>query len=318
MSYLDELLTKMVQHEASDLHISAGLPPYMRVHGQITPIPQTEVIGHEKVEEMVFSTLTDQQKQLFMDSWELDCAYHLPGVGRFRTNIFMQDRGLSVVYRVIPERPKTVTELNLPSQLTQFAHGRHGLILTAGPTGSGKSTTLAALVHDINANLHKHIITLEDPIEFLHHSDKSLVQQREVLSHTKSFSNGLKSALREDPDVILLGEMRDLETIQLAMTAAETGHLVFGTLHVGRAHKAVDRMIDVFAGEQQPQARAMLSESLRCVIAQTLVPKKGGGMIAAVGNFGQHLGRIEPYSRRPNSPATLGHANGPPRRDDYI
>ncbi|MFN8944956.1 MAG: type IV pilus twitching motility protein PilT [Pseudobdellovibrionaceae bacterium] len=217
-----------------------------------------------------------------MEKWELDCAYTLPGVGRFRCNVFMQRKGLGAVFRIIPEKLKTPAELNLPQSIMDLIDCEKGLILVTGPTGSGKSTTLASLIHHINMTRDAHILTVEDPIEFVHGNIKCLVNQREVGSHTKTFGNALKAALREDPDIMLVGELRDLETIGLALTAAETGHVVFGTLHTNSAAKTIDRIIDVFPSGQQAQIRAMLAESLRGVVAQTLFTKADGkGRVAA-------------------------------------
>ncbi len=273
MAQIDKLFELMVQQNASDLHLSAGAPPFLRVHGDMTPL-QHPPLENEAVQALVFEILTDRQKRQFIENWELDCSHAVKGIGRFRCNVFMQQRGLGAVFRVIPEKVLTTTELGLPTQITDLVDVPRGLVVVTGPTGSGKSTTLASLIHAINASRREHIITIEDPIEFVHQNMKCLVNQREVTSHTKSFSNALKAALREDPDIVLVGEMRDLETIQLAMTAAETGHLVFGTLHTNNASKTVDRIIDVFPEAQQAQIRTMLSESLRGVIAQTLFTRR--------------------------------------------
>jgi twitching motility protein PilT len=227
----------------------------------------------ETAHSLIFEILNEDQKAHFTQNWDLDLSYPLKGIGRFRTNVFMQRHGISAVFRIIPEEIKTIDELGLPKQLASLMDTSEGLILVTGPTGSGKSTTLAAMIHTLNEQKQAHIITIEDPIEFVHDNHSSLVSQREVNSHTKSFANALRAALREDPDIILLGEMRDLETISLAITAAETGHLVFGTLHTNSAIKTIDRVIDAFPDTQQAQIRVMLSESLRGVVAQVLLPR---------------------------------------------
>ena len=282
MASIDELLKEMVQQNASDLHITTGAPPYLRIHGSMIPLDLYKPLGAQETQGLLFEILSDKQKKKFIENWELDFAYAIEGVGRFRGNVFMQRKGLGAVFRQIPEKIKTAEELGLPRSMIDLINCDRGLVLVTGPTGSGKSTTLAALIHHININHDYHIITIEDPIEFVHKSAKSLINQREVGSHTKSFSNALESALREDPDVILVGELRDLETISLALTAAETGHLVFATLHTNSATKTIDRIIDVFPSTQQQQIRVMLSESLRGVIAQTLFRKPdGSGRVAA-------------------------------------
>jgi twitching motility protein PilT len=239
-------------------------------------LPQAET------KKLLYEIMTENQIRRFEEKMELDFAYAIPGLARFRANIFMQYRGIAGVFRIIPEEILTVEQLKSPPQIVNFAKLHRGLVLCTGPTGSGKSTTLAALVDYVNNNRAEHIITVEDPIEFVHQNKKCLVNQRELGAHTDSFAAALKSALREDPDVILVGEMRDLETIQLALTAAETGHLVFGTLHTASAAKTIDRIIDVFPSGQQGQVRSMLSESLKGVMAQTLMKKVGGGRIAAI------------------------------------
>lgn len=281
MATIDDLFKIMVEQNASDLHITSGAPPYLRLHGNMVSLNYRE-LSNQDVQGLLFEILTEKQKKAFVEKWELDFAYTLPGVGRFRCNIFMQRKGLGAVMRVIPEKIKTASELGLPSSVTDIIDCDRGLILVTGPTGSGKSTTLAALIHEINMTREAHIITVEDPIEFVHPNIKCLVNQREVGSHTKSFANALKAALREDPDILLVGELRDLETISLALTAAETGHIVFGTLHTNSAAKTIDRIIDVFPAGQQQQIRTMLAESLRGVIAQTLFSRADGqGRVAA-------------------------------------
>jgi twitching motility protein PilT len=282
MAKIDELFKIMVERGASDLHLAAGTPPYLRLHGEMAKL-EFKALSNEECQALIFEILSEKQKRAFIENWELDLAYTVENLGRFRCNIFMQRKGMGAVFRVIPEKIKTVEELGLPPEIMELIKVHKGLICVTGPTGSGKSTTLAALINYINQNENAHILTIEDPIEFVHPNLKSLVNQREVGGHTKSFANALKAALREDPDIILVGEMRDLETIQLALTAAETGHLVFGTLHTNNAHKTVDRIIDVFPETKQAQIRVMLSESLRGVVAQALLPKADGkGRVAAI------------------------------------
>lgn len=281
MAAIDELFKIMVEQGASDLHITSGAAPFLRLHGNMVPLNYKE-LSSQDVQGLVFEILTEKQKKAFVEKWELDCAYTLAGIGRFRCNVFMQRKGLGGVFRIIPEKIRTAQELNLPNQIMDLIDCDRGLILVTGPTGSGKSTTLAAMIHHINMTRESHILTVEDPIEFVHQNVKSLVNQREVGSHTKSFANALKAALREDPDIMLVGELRDLETISLALTAAETGHVVFGTLHTNSAAKTVDRIIDVFPSGQQAQIRTMLAESLRGVVAQTLFTRADGqGRVAA-------------------------------------
>jgi twitching motility protein PilT len=275
MAKIDEFLRLMKQQNASDLHLSSGSAPYLRVNGAMVKLNYREV-SEEACQSLIFQLLTDTQKELFAENWELDFSYPLAGLGRFRINVFMQRKGIAAVFRLIPEKVQTVDELGLPEQLLDLINISEGLILVTGPTGSGKSTTLASLIDFINASQRAHIITIEDPIEFVHSNQQSLISQREVSSHTRSFQDALRAALREDPDIILVGEMRDLETISLALTAAETGHLVFATLHTNGAVKTVDRIIDVFPPGQQAQIRTMLSESLRGVVAQALLPSVDG------------------------------------------
>src|SRR6267378_1444249 len=272
MARLDDLLTQMKQQGASDLHLTSGSAPYMRIHGDMVKLNYRNVSA-ETCHSLIFEILTEKQKELFTEDWDLDLSYPLEGVGRFRVNVFMQRNGVSAVFRLIPENIKTIDELDLPEQLASLIDISEGLILVTGPTGSGKSTTLASVIHTVNEKQQAHIITIEDPIEFVHQNRRCLISQRELASHTKSFGAALRAALREDPDIILVGEMRDLETISLAITAAETGHLVFGTLHTNSAIKTVDRVIDVFPEAQQTQIRVMLSESLRGVVAQSLLPR---------------------------------------------
>ncbi len=282
MAKIDQLFKIMFDKGASDLHLSAGASPSLRLNGEMVAL-ELPALTNEEVQFLVFEILNEKYKKNFIENWELDCSYTLPGVARFRCNVFMQRKGLGAVFRIIPEKIKTMEELSLPSAIHQLLDCQKGLICVTGPTGSGKSTTLAAMINHINQTQQCHILTIEDPIEFVHPNIKSLVNQREVHGHTKSFSNALRAALREDPDIILVGEMRDLETIQLALTAAETGHLVFGTLHTNNAHKTIDRIIDVFPQEQQAQIRVMLSESLRGVVAQALLPREDKpGRVAAI------------------------------------
>jgi twitching motility protein PilT len=275
MAKIDDLLKYTRQQDASDLHLVSGAAPYLRVRGEMVKLNYKEVSA-EVCRALIFEILTEDQRNRFSEHLDLDTSYSLNGIGRFRVNVFMQRRGIGAVFRLIPEEIKTIQELSLPEQLHDLVNVSEGLILVTGPTGSGKSTTLASMIHTINCRERAHIITIEDPIEFVHYNHQSLINQREVSSHTKSFSSALRAALREDPDIILVGEMRDLETIALAITAAETGHLVLATLHTNSAVKAVDRIIDVFPPGQQSQIRVMLSESLRGVVAQSLISRADG------------------------------------------
>jgi twitching motility protein PilT len=277
---IDELLQEMEQKGASDLHLSTGEPPSLRVHGDLTRTERAKLAAAD-VMALVDTIMTDEQKAAFKTNLECDFAAELQGIGRYRVNVFQHNRGPGVVMRSIPTKIPTMEQLGLPPVFKELCQKERGLVLVTGPTGSGKSTTLAAMVREINETWDAHILTVEDPIEFVHEPIRCVVNQREVGPHTKSFTNALRSALREDPDVVLVGEMRDLETISLAITAAETGHLVFGTLHTSSAPKTVDRIIDAFPGDQQAQIRSMLSESLEAVVAQTLLKKVGGGRIAA-------------------------------------
>jgi twitching motility protein PilT len=276
-----ELLAFSVKNKASDLHLSAGLPPMIRVHGDVRRI-NVPPLEHKEVHGMVYDIMNDSQRKVYEETLECDFSFEIPNLARFRVNAFNQNRGAGAVFRTIPSKVLTLEELNAPKIFAEIANQPRGLCLVTGPTGSGKSTTLAAMINHVNENEYGHILTVEDPIEFVHESKKCLINQREVGPHTLSFSNALRSALREDPDIILVGEMRDLETIRLAMTAAETGHLVFGTLHTSSAAKTVDRIIDVFPAAEKEMIRAMLSESLRAVISQTLCKTKdGSGRVAA-------------------------------------
>jgi len=282
MAKIDALFKLLRDKGGSDLHISPGNPPLVRISGNLAPaIPQK--LRHEQNKALVYEILTEEQRQRFEETNDLDFAYEVPGLGaRFRANIFQGRLGLSGVFRLIPTDILTAEELGLPPTVLRFTEYKKGLILVTGPTGSGKSTTLAAMIDHVNRTRSEHILTVEDPIEFVHASQKSLINQREVGRHTHSFASAMKAALREDPDIILVGEMRDLETIELAITAAETGHLVFGTLHTNSAAKTVDRIINVFPTSQQEQIRTMLAESLKGVIAQQLVPTVEGKRCAAM------------------------------------
>jgi len=276
-----ELLAFVVKNKASDLHLSAGLPPMIRVHGDVRRI-NLPALEHKDVHAMVYDIMNDGQRKFYEENLECDFSFAIPNLARFRVNAFVQHRGAGAVFRTIPSKVLTLDELKCPKVFVDVASQPRGVVLVTGPTGSGKSTTLAAMIDYLNENEYGHILTVEDPIEFVHESKKCLVNQREVGPHTLSFANALRSALREDPDIILVGEMRDLETIRLAMTAAETGHLVFGTLHTSSAAKTIDRIIDVFPAEEKDMVRAMLSESLRAVISQTLLKTRDGtGRVAA-------------------------------------
>ena len=275
-----QLLTFSVKNNASDLHLSSGVPPMIRVDGDVKRI-NMPALTHKEVHAMVYDIMNDRQRKDYEEFFETDFSFEIPKLARFRVNAFNQNRGCSAVFRTIPSEILTLDDLAAPRIFKDVAMHPRGLCLVTGPTGSGKSTTLAAMVDYVNDNKPDHILTIEDPIEFVHESKKSLINQREVHRDTLGFSQALRSALREDPDVILVGEMRDLETIRLALTAAETGHLVFGTLHTSSAAKTIDRIVDVFPAAEKEMVRSMLSESLRAVISQTLLKRVGGGRIAA-------------------------------------
>ena len=278
---ISDLLAFSVKNKASDLHLSAGLPPMIRVHGDIRKI-NVPAFDHSQVHDMVYDIMSDGQRKSYEETLECDFSFEIPNLARFRVNAFNHNRGSGAVFRTIPSKILTLEELNCPAIFKDIADTPRGLCLVTGPTGSGKSTTLAAMIDYINDKEFGHILTVEDPIEFVHTSKKCLINQREVGPHTLSFNNALRSALREDPDVILVGELRDLETIRLALTAAETGHMVFGTLHTSSAAKTIDRIIDVFPAAEKEMVRSMLSESLRAVISQTLCKTKDEqGRVAA-------------------------------------
>jgi twitching motility protein PilT len=278
---ISELLAFSVKNKASDLHLSAGLPPMIRVNGDIRRI-NLPPLDHKGVHDMVYDIMNDGQRKFYEENLECDFSFEVPNLARFRVNAFVQNRGAGGVFRTIPSKVLSLEELGAPMIFKEISDQPRGIVLVTGPTGSGKSTTLAAMVDYVNDKEFGHILTVEDPIEFVHQSKKCLINQREVGPHTLSFNNALRSALREDPDVILVGEMRDLETIRLALTAAETGHLVFGTLHTSSAAKTIDRIIDVFPAAEKELVRSMLSESLRAVISQTLLKTKdGSGRVAA-------------------------------------
>ncbi|MDX1755132.1 MAG: type IV pilus twitching motility protein PilT [Marinobacter sp.] len=277
---ITELLAFSAKQGASDLHLSAGLPPMIRVDGDVRRI-NLPPMEHKEVHGLIYDIMNDKQRKDFEEFLETDFSFEVPGVARFRVNAFNQNRGAGAVFRTIPSKVLNMEDLGMGQVFKDVASVPRGLVLVTGPTGSGKSTTLAAMLDYINESRYEHILTIEDPIEFVHDSKKCLVNQREVHRDTLGFNEALRSALREDPDIILVGELRDLETIRLALTAAETGHLVFGTLHTTSAAKTIDRVVDVFPAEEKSMVRSMLSESLQAVVSQTLMKKMGGGRIAA-------------------------------------
>ena len=277
---ITELLAFSAKQGASDLHLSAGLPPMIRVDGDVRRI-NLPPMEHKEVHGLIYDIMNDKQRKDYEEFLETDFSFEVPGVARFRVNAFNQNRGAGAVFRTIPWKVLTMEDLGMGQVFKDISSVPRGLVLVTGPTGSGKSTTLAAMMDYINDTRYEHILTIEDPIEFVHESKKCLVNQREVHRDTLGFNEALRSALREDPDIILVGELRDLETIRLALTAAETGHLVFGTLHTTSAAKTIDRVVDVFPAEEKSMVRSMLSESLQAVISQTLMKKMGGGRIAA-------------------------------------
>ena len=278
---ISELLAFSVKNKASDLHLSAGMPPMIRVHGDVRRI-NLPPLDNNETRAMIYDVMSDSQRKAYEEHLEADFSFEIPDLARFRVNAFTQERGAGAVFRTIPSKVLTLEELAAPRIFKEISDQARGIVLVTGPTGSGKSTTLAAMIDYINENQFGHILTIEDPIEFVHKSKKCLINQREVGPHTHSFTDALRSALREDPDIILVGELRDLETIRLALTGAETGHLVFATLHTSSAAKTIDRIVDVFPATEKEMVRSMLSESLRAVISQTLLKRKdGGGRVAA-------------------------------------
>lgn len=278
---IEILLEEVIKKKASDLHLQVGLPPMLRIDGALTPVSGGEVLNEEAVEALIFAILDEDQKQILLKDKEFDFSFAFGDLGRFRVNAFHERGNLAAALRLIPNQILSIEQLQLPEVVSKFANYPRGLVLVTGPTGSGKSTTLAALVDKINTERAAHIVTIEDPIEFTHKSKQSVIVQREVHYDTYSFSAALRSSLRQDPDVVLIGEMRDLETIAAAITIAETGHLVFATLHTNSASQSIDRMVDVFPPHQQPQIRAQLANILMAICSQRLVPSIGGGRVAA-------------------------------------
>ena len=312
---LVDILVEVLDRGASDLHLTVGVPPMIRVNGQLqaSGLPALDLTD---TRELVYSILTQDQRQRLETDWEIDFSYSVPGRARFRVNAFFQRNSLGAAFRLIPVSILSIDELDLPRVLHTFCQKPRGFILITGPTGSGKSTTLAAIIDEINETRHEHIMTIEDPIEFLHRHKQCIVNQREVGTDTKSFNRALKSVLRQDPDVILVGEMRDLETIQTALTAAETGHLVFATLHTQDAPQTIDRMIDVFPPHQQEQIRVQIASTIQGIVTQQLLPRRDGrGRVRRLRSARAHAGSPEPHPRRQDPPDLHGHADRNQVRD---
>ncbi len=280
---IQKIFSTAAKYGASDIYLTVGIKPTLRINGKLVPIEEHPVLSKKMAEEYLASIMSEEQKKYFAENLDIDFGMNVPGVSRFRVNIYIQSKGIGGVFRLIPEDVKSLDDLNLPAQLKKIADLKQGIVLVTGPTGQGKSTTMASIIHEINTRHQYNIITVEDPIEFIHSNQSSIINQREVGTHTQSFANALRAALRESTDVILVGEMRDLETIQLALTAAETGHLVLSTLHTSGASKSVDRIIDAFPPEQQNQVRTQLAESLRAIVWQQLLPRADDqGRVAAL------------------------------------
>jgi twitching motility protein PilT len=323
MARLDELLRRLKEQGGSDLHLAAGLEPRVRRHGALEPLQGWDRLGDDTVHGLLREIASDRQWEQFQATRDLDFAYGLEGVARFRANYFYQQRGASAVFRIIPERIISIAELNLPKVIEGLAHLQQGLVLVTGPTGSGKSTTLAAIIDTINASYSKHIVTIEDPVEFVHQNKMSTVSHREVGPHTRGFGPALRAAVREDPDVILVGEMRDLETIALAITAAEMGVLVFGTLHTNNAAKTIDRLIDAFPADEQPQVRITLSESIAGIVSQLLLPTRDGQGRCAVNEILLRTSGLPNVIREGNTPMIhsiiqAGRSSGMQAMDDAL
>lgn len=323
MARLDVLFKYLKEQSGSDLHLATGIPPHLRKHGVVTPIPDWPVFTDENLRSHLKELASEKQWDHFCSNLDLDFAYALPGVARFRANFFNQEKGAGAVFRIIPERIRTLEELKAPPALAQLANLEQGLVLVTGPTGSGKSTTLAAIIDQVNTSSARHIVTIEDPVEFVHPNKKSTLSQREVGVDTKSFANALRSAIRQDPGVILVGEMRDMETISLAITAAEMGVLVFGTLHTNSAPKTIDRVIDAFPTDQQQQVRTMLSESLAAVVSQLLLRTPDGAGRVAVHEILLKTPGLPNVIREGNTPMISsiiqqGKAQGMQSMDDVL